>query len=846
MQAAGTQLFVAMAPSWWRGVKIYSMLKNYWRIAWRTITRNKVYTTINVLGLALGICGCLVLYLITHYELSFDRQHPDGDRIYRIVGNAHRPDGEEAFMNSPYDDVAGFETQIPGFEAKAAVFGFGAKITVPQQGAPAKEFENRLGDMYQHTAVVTSAAYFNIFKYQWLAGNAATLDQPNNVVLTESRGRLYFGEISPAEMVGKTVVYDDSLPVHVSGIIKDLAGNSDLAYTDYVSVTTATHSFLRNDIPTTDWTSLRPHRSMAFVRLGKGVTPEQINQAFATYIKTHVHLRRPGSSMVFYLQPLRALHFTPEFHRGDDGDGWRKVYPPTVYALIGVAIFILLIAAINFVNLSTAQSMSRAKEVGVRKVMGGRKRNIREQFLIETLLVTVLAASVAVLLVNPILALFREYVPAGVHFQPWSTGTLVFLGAVVLLTTLLAGFYPAWVMSRYAAVESLKGTVSGSSRGGLNMRRALIVFQFTISLVFIIGAIVIGKQIAFMKAADKGFNTERVLTLSDWGLTPQQLETYSKSIRHIRGVEAVIMQGTPPMGFAQNMDMFAATPSVDALQNVSAHMGNEDYIPFYGMRLVAGRNIIHSDSLRELVINETQAKRMGCKTPKEALGRFLFAGASQGGIGKGYPVVGVVADFHVGSFHEVIPPAVIENVRERQQSIAVKLASADPKAVKAVLAGMEKEWKQQFPDRWFSANLLDESIGWLFQQEEHTAWLTNMATGVTIFISCMGLFGLGLFTTRRRSKEISIRKVLGASVGSITTLLSKDFAWLVGIAFVVSAPVAWWFSHQWLQDFAYRTGLSWWVFVLAGVGAMGIALLTVGLQAARSAMANPAEALRSE
>jgi predicted lysophospholipase L1 biosynthesis ABC-type transport system permease subunit len=209
-------------------------------------------------------------------------------------------------------------------------------------------------------------------------------------------------------------------------------------------------------------------------------------------------------------------------------------------------------------------------------------------------------------------------------------------------------------------------------------------------------------------------------------------------------------------------------------------------------------------------------------------------------------VVGVVADFHVSSFHEVIPPVVIENVRERMQSVSVKVAGADPKMVKAILAGMEKEWKQQFPDRSFSANLLDESIGWLFQQEEHTAWLTNMAMGVTIFISCMGLFGLGLFTTRRRSKEISIRKVLGASVRSITTLLSKDFAALVGIAFVIATPVAWWFSHQWLQDFAYRTGLSWWVFALSGLGALAIALLTVGFQAARAAMANPVEFLRSE
>ncbi|HET6255218.1 MAG TPA: FtsX-like permease family protein [Puia sp.] len=822
------------------------MLRNYWRIAWRFLARNKVFTGIHILGLSLGICGCLVIYLIIHYELSFDRNWHAGDRIYRIVGDINRGDGFEHFANSPSGDVAGFETQIPGFEAKAALFGFRGKIAVPQAGGPEKTFDDHLGDMYDHTAVITSAAYFDIFRYSWLAGDAATLDRPDNVVLSESRGRLYFGNISPAEMLGKTVVYDDSLVVHVSGIIQDLKGNSDLAYTDYISIPTATHSFLKSEIPTTDWTSLSPHRSMAFVKLADGVTPKQINARFAEYIKAHVHLNRAGSSMVFYLQPLNALHFTSDFHRGDDGDLWRKVYPPVVYALIGVAIFILVIAAINFINLSTAQSMSRAKEVGVRKVMGSRKTDIRAQFLVETMLVTLLATIVAVGLVNPALSLFHEYVPTGVHFEPASAGTLLFLGAVLLFTTLLAGFYPAWVMARYAAVESLKGTVPGAGRGNLTIRRTLIVFQFTISLVFIIGAIVIGKQIAYMQKADKGFNTDRVLTLSDWSADPSQLEAYAKSIRHIPGVEAVIMEGAPPMGFAQDADQYGAKPAIDALMMVSAHMGNEGYVPFYSMKIVAGRNVFHSDSLRELVVNETLAKQIGCRTPKEAIGRVLYKVSRQDGNVRAYPIVGVVKDFHVGSFHEVIPPAVIENVKSRQQCIAVKVASADPKAVKALLAGMEQEWKRQFPDRPFNSSFLEESIGWLFQQEQHTAWLVNMAMGVTIFISCMGLFGLGLFTTRRRSKEISIRKVLGASVGSITALLSKDFAWLVGIAFLVAMPVAWWFSHRWLEDFAYRTGLSWWVFGVAGSGAMTIALLTVGLQAARTAMENPVKHLRTE
>ncbi|GGA98175.1 FtsX-like permease family protein [Puia dinghuensis] len=826
------------------------MLKNYWLIAWRTIGRNKIYTFINILGLALGICGCLVLFLITNYEFSFDRHHPDGDRIYRIVGDMQEGSGEQHFMNSPYDDLAGFETQIPGFAATAGVHGYSGKISVPRVGQPPASFDNHItGTMHMHNTVFTWPGYFDIFRYEWLAGSAGSLNRPNNVVLTESRGKLYFGDISPDSMIGKTVVYDDSLPVHVSGIVRDWKGNTDLGYTDFLSVTTATHSFLKQRIPTADWSSLQPHRSMAFVKLSSGVRPEQINARFAAYIKAHVKLMQAGSRLTMYLQPLNDLHYTPDFHRGDDGDGWRKPYLPTLYAMMGVAIFVLLIAAINFINLSTAQSMSRSKEVGIRRVMGSRQRNIRFQFLVETLVVTLFSTLIAILLVNPVLALFHDYVPEGVHFRVLQLSTLGFLFAMTVFTTLLAGFYPAWVLSTYDPVESLKGAALSPGRGRIGLRRALIVFQFVVSLIFIIGALVIGKQINYMNHADKGLDTDRVLTLNDWNDAPQKLQVYVNSVKSVPGVEKVLLQGTAPMGFAQNMDFFSFMPTGNEMHMVSAHMGNNEFIPFYKMRLLAGRNMLPGDSMRELVINVTMSRLMGCKTPQQALGRMLYAQAPQGGVGKGYPVVGVIADFHVSNFHEAIPPVVIENVVERKNSIAIKLSASekDTRAVKAVIDRLEAVWNAQFPaDRAFRSAFLDESITGLFDQEKKTAWLINLAMGVTIFISCMGLFGLGLFTVRRRAKEISIRKVLGASVTSITALLSRDLALLVGIAFCIATPLAWMATHRWLQDFAYRTELSAWIFAVAGLAALTLALLTVGVQAARAGRANPVNALRSE
>lgn len=823
------------------------MLKNYWRIAWRNLGRNKLYAFINLLGLALGICGCLVLFLITNYEFSFDKHHPYADRIYRIAGDRVSPSGQSGFLNSPYDDLAGFETQIPGFAATAGVHFYRPKI-----GVGKKTFENRIPGSYGSTAMFVTPGWFEIFRYDWLAGSPGSLDVPNHVVLTESRARLYFGDLPAAKMLGKTVTYDDSLLVEVTGIVKDYNGNTDFGQTDLLSVATATHTFLKKDIPTTDWSSLRPHRSMAFIKLLPGVKPEEVNARFAAYIQQHLHFHQQGERLTMYLQPLKDLHFTSDFHRGDDGDNWRKPYLPSLYAMMGVAVFILLIAAVNFINLSTAVSMTRAREVGVRRVMGGQKATIRIQFLLETFLITAFAAIFAILLVNPVLALFSDYVPEGVHFSVLSLSTLGFLAIMTLLTTLLAGFYPAWVLSSYNPVISLRGSAAEAAAGGgsgKRMRQGLIVFQFTVSLLLIVGAIVIGKQMGYMNHAYKGFNTERVLSLSDWGATPAKLQVYANSIKNLRGVEKVIMEGTPPMGFAQNMDNFSFKATGSDFQMVSAHMGNDQYIPFYEMHLVAGRNMLPGDSMRELVINETLARQMGFADPKNAVGHSLYTITMDGKPDKPVPVVGVVADFHVASFHDPIPPVVIENVFERKNSIAIKVSpnEKDSKAVAALLAQLEARWKQQFQDgRPFRTAFLNESISWLFGQEQHTAWLVNMAMGVTIFISCMGLFGLGLFTTRRRAKEISIRKVLGASVRTITRLLSKDFALLVAVAFCIATPLAWWATHQWLQDFIYRTTLDWWVFALAGLGALFVAMLTVSFQAIRAALANPVTNLRNE
>jgi putative ABC transport system permease protein len=818
------------------------MLTNYFTIAWRSISRNKLYTAINILGLAMGTCACLVIFLLTRFEFSFDTFHPDKDRIYRVVGEAKRKSGEKIFLNSTIPDVAGIQTAIPDWEVTAGYHLYGANTTVPQGDQPDKKFNGRIGNSHVPASIITGPAYFAVFGYEWLYGNPAALNEPFKVVLSEKRARQYFGAGPLNKMIGKEVIYDDSLHVNVAGIVKDWNGNTDFGYTDFISISSATHSFLRAQIPTEDWSSLQPHGSHAFVKLAKGATAAQVNNKLAAFIRNHVQLKEPGAKLSLWLQPLGDIHFTSDFHPTDDGDDMRKAYLPTLYALMGLALFILVIAAVNFINLSTAQSIRRAKEVGIRKVMGGKRGNLVFQFLMETFILTSLAVVLSILLVKPVLAVFSSFIPEGVNFQFFNIPTLLFLISVTLITTLLAGFYPARVLSSYLPVLSLKGEAGQQGGKGWNMRKRLIVFQFIIALLFIIGALVMGDQIAFMHSADKGFTTDAILTINKWRDKNGQLRVLAGNVSHIAGVEQTILQGNAPMGFAHANGLLKYKADKDIDLHVSVESGDEHFIPFYQMKIIAGRNFLHSDSLNQLVINETATRALGFSKPEQALGRRLYQGDQP------YPVVGVVADFYENSFRELIKPMVIENDARRQSSMAVKLATTGKQGTdaKAIIAQIGQQWKKIYPDEPFDYSFLNESIARLYEQETKTAWLMNTAMIITIFISCMGLFGLALFSAESRTKEIGIRKVLGASVTSIAALLSKDFIRLVLVAILIASPIAWYCMNQWLQDFVYRIHIGGWVFVLAGLGAILVALLTISFQAIRAAMSNPVKTLRTE
>src|SRR5580658_736318 len=539
------------------------------KVAWRNILRQRGYSVIHVVGLAIGICACLVIYLIGRYELSFDRFHPDAGRIYRVVGEVRDENGNTVFLNSPFQEVSGIEHLIPGFEAKAAFHLYGSAISVPaSDGGVGTTYDPRQEDGFALSTILTGPEFFRLFPHVWLAGSPAVLGQPGRIVLAESVARGYFGPGAVNTWLNRTVIYDDSLRLTVAGIVRDWHQPSDLNYTSFISISTAPNSWLRDRIPTTDWSSLRPRRSQAFVLLKRGIDPARVDSELAAYVGKLMPPPIPfrgASHLRLYLQSLRDMHYSSDFHPADTGDDFRKAYLPLLYALLWVALFILGLAIINFINLSTAQSFQRMKEVGVRKVMGSSRGGLIGQFLVETFVLTGCALVLSLVLVRPAMGLFGSGIPAGVRFRLFDAGNWIFLLSMAVFTTLVAGFYPARLMSAYLPVLALKGSLDKKGTGGVGLRRALIVFQFSISLLFIIGSLVIGRQTRYMRAMDKGFNSEGVFTVDYPGAGPGQMQRFAEAVRNLPGVkEAILGESADGQGASDGRVCLLERPDQDS------------------------------------------------------------------------------------------------------------------------------------------------------------------------------------------------------------------------------------------------------------------------------------------
>lgn len=813
------------------------MYKNYITTAWRNISRHKVFAAINVVGLSLGISACLVIFLITRFELSFDNYHPNKERIYRVVSDTYSSkSGEEHVGSIPTPGQFAIRNEIPGFESVALFYNYEATVIV-QDKEPVKKFARPpLGEGQSSTIVVAEPQYFNIFQYKWLAGNAAVLNEPYTVVLTESKARLYFGEHAPTDYLNKTIVYNDTLNVKVAGIVKDPVKNTDFFFTDFISYPT-----LKKDLASASWNDGYTNEQL-FVKLANNVSPAQINTQIENLRSKH-YKPNQNSKTTWVLQPLSALHFDARYNDAYS----RKAHLPTLYTLMGIALFILVIAVINFITLSTAQSIDRAKETGIRKICGSTGNELVIRFLIESFILTSLALVLAVAGIYPLLAVFKSYIPEGVSFSFFSLSTWLFLLVVGLLTTLMAGLYPAKVLSASTPALSLKGTgMQKWNRGGYFIK-GLIVFQFTISLVFIIATLVTGNQMRYMLNKDLGFNKDAIITIqTDAGYAADKKDVLAEKIRQLPDVAAVsVSEGTPvaklhffnPLTYKGKEEKGAAT---------ILEWGDANFASLYGIKIIAGRNIQSCDTIKEFLVNESCAKALGFIKPEDAVGKMVETMIPPGIVKR--PIVGVMADFHSQSLHERLMPVFLTTSKEFTRLINVKFKTSGKQLshFNTTVSKVELCWKQVYPQDPFVYNFFDETIAKFYEKEQQTAGLMNIAMVISICISGLGLFALATLTIKRRNKEVSIRKVLGAGVAQIIFILSKDTIKLVLIAIVVASPIAWYGMNQWLNGFAFRIEINWWVFVLAGAIAVFIALCTVSYQSIKASFTNPVDALRGE
>ena len=817
------------------------MLKNYFLVALRAFWRNKTFSLINIVGLSIGISASLIIFLLVRHDFSYDKFEKDGARIYRVVNDGVNKNGiwHNNCLSEPMGGVV--KKEVTGLETVAPFRTlYETRVTIPYPDPNHPIILRKQKDL-----LAADGNYFNLVGYDWLAGSPATAaEQPYQVVLTETNARRYYAGLPNNEIIGKPIFFDDSIHCTITGIVKDLPGNSDFYFGTVISRSTYYTDRLKpGGFGQWGWIE---NANQLFVKLAPGTEPAAVNaqmtRALLSYEKPDP---RDHATQAANLQPLSDIHFNPDYGVFDNA---RQGNKPALYGLLAVAAFLLLLACINFINLTTAQAAQRAKEIGIRKTMGGHRRQLTVQFLTETFVLTSLAAVLSLLLTPFLLKMFADFTPADFHFnlfrQPGAIGFLVLL---VLVVSFLSGIYPALILSRFKPVLVLKNqTYSGTGKTrAVWLRKSLTVSQFVIAQVFIICTLLVSKQISYAVNRDLGFKKDAIVyfRINDHQETKKKFVLLEK-LKAMPGVALVSLSNNPPSTYGT----YTATMTVndgkkEIQQNVQAKFADTNYIRMYGLRLLAGTGAPQSDTTTAVAINETYLHLLGYQDPQKVIGMQI-----KGWGNNPRTIVGVIADFFPNSVRQAIQPLVVANgINEASVfNITLQSRNADGSNWPATLGAIAKAFHEVYPNDDYDYHFVDDTVAQFYTEERNMAKLLAWATGLTIFISCLGLLGLVVYVTNQRTKEIGIRKVIGASVTQIIVLLSRDFVRLIGLAIVIAMPIAWWGSHKWLDNFAYRTDISWWVFAAGGAALLLVALAVLCLRAFRAATANPVESLRAE
>ncbi len=823
------------------------MIKNYLKLSIRNIWKHKVFSIINIVGLSIGISAALVIYLIVHHDFTFDQFHKDGDRIYRVVSN-YSFSGDPSYNSGVCGPLpAAVKNEMTGIESAAPFYTLNDfNAIIPNGSKTPTKFKK------QQDVVLADASYFKLFEYQWLAGSIkSALNAPYQVVLTSDKAKVYFPLLTFEQIIGKQVVYEDTIKATVSGIVQKPIENTDFQFSDFISYSTANSvKDLKEQISLDEWRSTSSS-SQLFVKISAKLSVANIEQQLNALLKKHNPKKADDNSKSsFQLQALSDLHFNEKYGSFDSGTIANK---STLYGLLTVATFILVLGCINFINLTTAQASQRAKEIGVRKTMGSTRMQLISQFLSETFLITSLAVIVAIVVSPFILKLFADFVSKDIKFDLFGQPSLmVFILLLTIIVSFVSGFYPALVLSSFKPISVLKNQITSGSNKTRNawLRKSLTVTQFVIAQFFIMATLLISKQIYYALHKDLGFKKDGILSITTpfKNNTAGKKQVFLNQLRAIPQIELVSVGGEPPSSSGTHSRSVSYTDGKKEIKtDLELKMGDENYLNIYKIKLLAGRNLNPSDTAMQLIINQNYAKVLGFKTPQDAIGKYI----NMGKVDKvNSEIIGVAHDFYPKSLRSPIKPLAItyheKAFNNNTFHIALKPETAGGGEWKAAIASMQSLWKGIYPNDDFEYQFFDERIAKFYEEEQHISKLLTWATGLSILISCLGLLGLAIYTTNLRTKEIGVRKVLGASVSQIVRLLSTELLMLVILALVIVTPIAWYAMNKWMQNFADKTPISWWIFALSGVGMLIAAFVTLSSQTVKAAISNPVKSLRSE
>jgi putative ABC transport system permease protein len=811
------------------------MIKNYFKTAFRTLLKNKGFTVLNVLGLSLGLASCLLIIFYVVDELSYDRYNTKADRIYRVNEDLKLGENSVLYAVAMPPLAQTLKSEFPYIEN-----------TVRIKNAGSRHVKKGTTNILENKMAFADPSLFDVFTLPMINGSPSkALAEPNSVVLTETTAKKYFNSTN---VVGKTLTFDDNTFYKVTGVIHDIPRQSHFNFDFFISMSTFPDSrsteWLRSDYNTyVLFKKVGDHKKLeaslpAF--LGKYSGPEmqsQLKMSMSAFEKS-------GSFFRLNLTPLTDIHLKSN-RTGELGPNSTIQY---VYIFSAIALFILLIACVNFMNLSTARSSNRAREVGVRKVLGSSRKSLVFQFLTESILVTFAATAIAFFAAMALLPAFNQLAGKDIAVNSQTLSWLIpALLCIVLLVGSIAGSYPALFLSSFQPVNVLKGKLSAGFRGG-GLRSFLVVFQFSISIFLIIGTLVIYKQLKYIQNKDLGYNRNQVLIVQN----TSELNTYNtakifkQEVKQISGVVNATLTGYLPTASAKNTSIFFKDASFDQKKALFPQTWevDEDYINTLDMKMAAGRsfsNQMLTDS-SGIIINEAAAKFLGLTDP---LNKPLYR--SNGGKqdisnSKADHIIGVVKDFNFSSLRDVVSPMVLV-MGQNTGALSVRVST---KNIQALLSQIQQRWNQLCPNVKMNFSFMDQDFEASYLAEQRMGTIFIVFTSLAIIIACLGLFGLAAYAAEQRTKEIGIRKILGANVSTIAAMLSFDFIKLVLISILIALPAGWFLMNKWLQDFAYRENIQWWVLPLAGFIAILIAIITISFQAIRAAFANPVNSLRSE